>query len=87
MDKLARVVARNDITVFDGIWQALGGSHDPEAMHQALDTHSKFEGRYTWVFVPLYGEDREASVLHRIMEIMTESPSGNIKRDYKVFGA
>jgi hypothetical protein len=73
MDELDKVVARNEIPVFDRIWRALGGNQDPQAVHRALDAYSKFEGRYTWVFVPLYDEDREAKTLHRVAELMTEA--------------
>lgn len=80
VDQIAAVVDRNDTPVFDRIWEALGGGQDPEAVYRALDVHSKYEGRHTWVFVPLYGENREARVLHRVMELMTEA--GMARRVY-----
>lgn len=72
MERLVELLARANVAVFDRIWQALGGSEDPNAVRNALDSYSKFENRYNWVLVPLYGNDHETQVLHRVMEVMAE---------------
>ncbi len=68
--KLAGVLERTDPAVFDAVLQALGGTSDPEAVRRAVDAHSKFERHHNWVFVPLYGDDNDARVLHITMEML-----------------
>src|SRR5437764_510071 len=72
LDHLDTLLARKDEGVFDRIWQALGGNVDANAIHDALDRYSKFEGRYTWVIVPLYADDRTVRVLHKLMAVMVD---------------
>lgn len=70
IDHLEGLLKRSNARVFDRIWRALGGSQDLDAIRRALDNHSKFEGANAWIFVPLYGDDKDARVLHNVMEIM-----------------
>lgn len=73
MTELANLLRRRDVAIFDRIWQSLGGGGESEAVRRTIDAWSKFEGKYNWVFVPLYSEDDDARLLHTVMEMLVEA--------------